>query len=160
MSGLLGGALAITMIAIAAKDARSFTIPDALVLVGLLLGVLNVSVTHEHQLAAGFAGAALRGSVLPLIFFSFRTLYRFVRGRQGIGLGDVKLVAVAGVWLNWMSISFAVDLAALAALAAVLVHAIRGQPVSGSSAIPFGLFFAPAIWLAWLLETISERLIG
>jgi leader peptidase (prepilin peptidase) / N-methyltransferase len=77
-----------------------------------------------------------------------------------MGLGDVKLAAVAGVWLDWMGISVAVDLAALTALGAVLVHAIRGGQVTGNSAIPFGLFFAPAIWLAWLLETISERLIG
>jgi len=158
--GLLGAALAVTMIAIAANDARSFTIPDKLVLAGLLLGLVNVSVAHADRLAAGFTNAALRGGVLALIFFGFRAIYRLVRHRQGIGLGDVKLVAVAGVWLEWMSVSVAVDLAVVAALAAVLVHAMRGQRVTGGSAIPFGLFFAPAIWLAWLIETISERLTG
>ncbi len=156
----MGGALAATMMAIAAIDARLFIIPDKLVLAGLLLALINVSVAHEGQLAAEFANAALRGGVLALLFFSGRTAYRLIRKRQGIGLGDVKLAAVAGVWLDWTSISVAVDLAALSALAAVLGHAICGRRVTGTSAIPFGLFFAPAIWLAWLLETIRERLIS
>ena len=158
--GLMGAALAVTMIAIAVNDARCFTIPDKLVLASLLLGFVNVSIAHIDHLAAGFANAAVRGVVLALIFFGFRALYRLIRHRQGMGLGDVKLVAVAGVWLDWMSVSVAVDLAVLSALAAVLVQAMRGQRVAGTSAIPFGLFFAPAIWLAWLIETISERLTG
>ncbi len=160
LPGLMGGALAATMMAIAAIDARLFIIPDKLVLAGLLLALINVSVAREGQLSAEFANAALRGGVLALLFFGGRTVYRLIRKRQGIGLGDVKLAAVAGVWLDWTSISVAVDLAALSALAAVLVHAIRGRQVTASSAIPFGLFFAPAIWLAWLLETIHERLIS
>ena len=156
----MGAALAVAMVAIAAIDARSFTIPDKLVLAGLLLGLVNVYVTHEDQLATGFADAALRASVLALLFFGGRTAYRLIRKRQGIGLGDVKLAAVAGVWLDWMSISVAVDLAAFSALGTVLAYLIRGRRVTGSSAIPFGLFFAPAIWLGWLFETITARLIG
>ena len=127
----MGGALAATMMAIAAIDARLFIIPDKLVLAGLLLALINVSVAREGQLAAEFANAALRGGVLALLFFGGRTVYRLIRKRQGIGLGDVKLAAVAGVWLDWTSISVAVDLAALSALAAVLVHAICGRRVTG-----------------------------
>jgi leader peptidase (prepilin peptidase) / N-methyltransferase len=152
--GLVGGGLAVTMIAIAAIDARSFTIPDKLVLVGLVLGFVNVAVAHDDQLITGFVNAALRGGVLMLLFFGARLAYRLIRKRQGIGLGDVKLAAVAGVWLDWVSISVAVDVAALSALAAVLILAVRGRRVTGTSAIPFGLFFAPAIWLAWLLQAV------
>jgi leader peptidase (prepilin peptidase) / N-methyltransferase len=158
--GAMGAALAVTMIAIAAVDARSFTIPDKLVLVGLLLGFLNAAIVHEGQVTAGLINAALRGGAFALLFLCGRSAYRLVRGREGIGLGDVKLAAVAGAWLDWMSISVAVDVAALSALAAVLVHAIRGRPISIGSAIPFGLFFAPAIWLAWFLKIIGGWLIG
>ena len=97
LPGLMGGALAATMMAIAAIDARLFIIPDKLVLAGLLLALINVSVAREGQLAAEFANAALRGGVLALLFFGGRTVYRLIRKRQGIGLGDVKLAAVAGV---------------------------------------------------------------
>jgi hypothetical protein len=40
----------------------------------------------------------------------------------------------------------------------VLIAALRGQRVTGVTAVPFGLFFAPAIWLAWLFEVMSLRL--
>ena len=50
LPGLMGGALAATMMAIAAIDARLFIIPDKLVLAGLLLALINVSVAREGQL--------------------------------------------------------------------------------------------------------------
>ena len=50
-------------------------------------------------------------------FFGLWALYRRLRGREGIGLGDVKLAGVAGVWLDWPTIPVAVEIAALAALA-------------------------------------------
>ena len=59
---------------------------------------------------------------------------------------------MAGVWLDWLAITFAVEIAALAALAAIALRALRGRRVTGKTPVPFGLFFAPAIWLAWLLQ--------
>jgi leader peptidase (prepilin peptidase)/N-methyltransferase len=46
----------------------------------------------------------------------------------------------------------------IAAFAALIIYAVRqfllGRPISATSRLPFGLFFAPAIWICWLLETI------
>ena len=69
LPGLMGGALAATMMAIAAIDARLFIIPDKLVLAGLLLALINVSVAREGQLSAGIcqcgtAGRCARASLL------------------------------------------------------------------------------------------------
>jgi leader peptidase (prepilin peptidase) / N-methyltransferase len=159
-AGILGGALAVVAIAIAAIDARRFIIPDGLVLAGVVLGFVNASIAQPNQWTAAFASAAMRGAVLALLFLGFRAAYRGLRNREGVGLGDVKLAAMAGVWLSWTSFAVAVDLAALSALALVLLHILRGRHVSGATAIPFGLFFAPAIWLAWLLEAVSARLMS
>ena len=78
-----------------------------------------------------------------------------LRGREGIGLGDVKLAAVAGVWLDWQMIPIAVEIATLSALA---VYALRqwvlGRSLRWTSRIPLGLFLAPAIWLAWFLDAL------
>ena len=57
--------------------------------------------------------ALLRGAVLALLFLGLRVLYRRVRGRDGIGLGDVKLAGVVGAWLGWVTIPIAVEIAAL-----------------------------------------------
>ena len=50
--------------------------------------------------AVGFA--LLRGAVLALLFLGAARRYRRLRGRDGIGLGDVKLAGVAGAWLGWL----------------------------------------------------------
>ena len=87
-----------------------------------------------------------------LLFWSLRWLYRRLRGREGLGLGDVKLAFVAGAWLDWTMIPVAIEIAALAALAVYGVWHFAGRdPVEATTRLPFGLFFAPAIWLAWFL---------
>jgi leader peptidase (prepilin peptidase)/N-methyltransferase len=98
--------------------------------------------------------ALVRGAVLAGGFLALRALYERLRGREGIGLGDVKLAGVGGVWLAWATIPVAVEIAALAALAVYVVRQLAGGRVMSATArMPFGLFLAPAIWLGWLLET-------
>lgn len=157
LAGLLGGLLGLVMLAIAAIDSRYLIIPDELVLAGLILGLIDAAVAPQ-QAESGFWLAVLRAIVLAALFLAFCWAYRRIRGREGIGLGDVKLAAVAGLWLTWFGAAVAIDIAALAALAAVLVSVLRGRTVTRTTRVPFGLFFAPAIWLAWLIEAVGERL--
>jgi leader peptidase (prepilin peptidase)/N-methyltransferase len=82
-----------------------------------------------------------------------RVGYARVRGRQGLGLGDVKLAAVAGVWLDWLMIPVALQLAVLMALSGtILQRLVAGRPISASARLPFGFFLAPSIWLGWFLQ--------
>jgi len=98
----------------------------------------------------------LRGGVLALVFLGLRVVYRGLRGREGIGLGDVKLAVVAGAWLDWLTMAIIVEIAAVAGLVTYLVRRYWfGQQLHMTSRLPFGLFFAPAIWLGWLLESSS-----
>lgn len=157
LSGVLGGGLALMMMAIAAIDARHFVIPNKLVLAALALGLLEAYFSGTNRLAGDLVGSALRATVLGALFLGFRIAYRHIRGREGLGLGDVKLAAVAGLWLGWMAAAIAIDIATLTALAIVLVAVARGRKVSGYTKVPFGLFFAPAIWLSWLIEALISR---
>jgi leader peptidase (prepilin peptidase)/N-methyltransferase len=157
LAGLLGAALALDVIAIAAIDARRFIIPDELTLAALVLGIANAGLDPWPEgWSAVFSsiGAALaRGAVLAGCFFALRALYARLRGREGIGLGDVKLAGAGGVWLAWSTIPVAIEIAALAALAVYVVRQLAGGRVMSATArMPFGLFLAPAIWLGWLLE--------
>ncbi len=152
--GPWGAGLAALMAAVAAIDARRFIIPDELTVAALALGLAYGVVTDVDTWAQALALSALRGATPALAFFGVRAAYRWWRGRDGIGLGDVKLAAVAGVWLDWATIPVAVEIAALAALGGYLVlHFGFRRTVRLTTRLPFGLFLAPAIWIAWLLET-------
>ena len=149
-----GGGLAVLMIAIAVVDARRFIIPDELTAGALALGFLNAAMQDSEMVAEALAFAALRGVVLTFAFLCVRVLYKRFRGRDGIGLGDVKLASVAGVWLDWSMVPIVIEIAALAALTIYATrHFCRGQTIRSTTVLPFGLFFAPAIWLGWLLQS-------
>jgi len=153
--GVAGGGLALLMIAIAVVDARRFIIPDELTIAALALGLVHAALLDTDAIMPSLATAALRGAVLALAFWGLRIAYGRLRGREGIGLGDVKLAGVAGVWLDWATMPVAVEIAALAALAVYAVKRFRGsRSVRRTIRLPFGLFFAPAIWIGWLLESI------
>jgi len=152
-AGALGGVLALVMMAVALIDARTFIIPDKLVVVALALGCLDAwMVQSEAAAPAALLVAVLRGLGVAVAFWLLREAYVRLRGREGIGLGDIKLAAVAGVWLDLPAVALAIEIAALAALTIVLIRALRGRRVTGKTPMPFGLFFAPAIWIGWLLE--------
>jgi leader peptidase (prepilin peptidase)/N-methyltransferase len=152
LPGYLGAVLALIVVAIAIIDARLFIIPDELTVAGFFLALVNAAVSESQGIeAAGYA--VLRGVVLAALFFGLRVGYRRLRGREGIGLGDVKLAGVAGAWLSLFTIPIAVEIAALAALAVYgLRHYAAGRAFDPVLKFPFGLFFAPAIWIGWLLD--------
>jgi leader peptidase (prepilin peptidase)/N-methyltransferase len=152
--GFLAAGFSIVMLTIALIDYHTFTIPDWLNVAGATLGTVSAAVREPDAMLEAAGMALLRGAFLALIFFLLRYGYAKWRGRQGLGLGDVKLAFVAGVWLNWLTIPLAIQLAALGALSAYLLRQLlSGQSISATNRMPFGLFFAPAIWICWILGT-------
>jgi len=156
--GVVGGGLAILMVAIAVIDARRFIIPNELTAAALALGFLNAAMQGSDLILGLLASAALRGAIMAIALLSVRILYRRIRGYDGIGLGDVKLAGVAGVWLDWWVLPVAIEIAALAAIAVYAVRFLYGRRPSArlKAKLPFGLFLAPAIWVGWLLQALFE----
>ena len=100
---------------------------------------------------------------LPLLLLMLA--YRRWRGRDGLGLGDVKLAAVCGAWLDLATVAAVIELAALLAIGAYVANAaLQRKPLRGTAFLPFGLFLAPSIWIGWLGETwyreLARRLAG
>ena len=151
--GAWGAGLAVLMVAIAAVDAHRFIIPDELTAAALVLGLAYAAVDDANTWLQALAWAVLRGATPALVFLGVRNGYRRWRGREGIGLGDVKLAGVAGVWLDWPTIPIAIEIAALGALGTYMVmHFYLRRTVRPTTRLPFGLFLAPAIWIAWILD--------
>lgn len=154
---LLACALGLTMLAIAISDARRFIVPDVLSLPAIPFGILasgllagagnadGVIIAHALAAVAGAGG-----------FWAVRHGFQLMRGYEGLGLGDVKLAAVAGAWTGWQGLAPVVLAASLAAMAFVLAsRRLAGRHVTEQTKIPFGAFLAPAIWLVWSLAQIG-----
>jgi leader peptidase (prepilin peptidase) / N-methyltransferase len=150
--GLLVAGFMPVLAAIAVIDGQHFIIPDELNATGLLLGLAYVTVFRIDP-AEDLLAALLRGGATALLFLALRASYRALRGREGLGLGDVKLAGVAGLWLSPLAIALAVETAALSGLLACGLAALfTGRVPQAAARLPFGLFFAPAIAITLILD--------
>ncbi len=146
---LAGAALGATAAAIVRADCRDFRIPDLANLAAGLLALASAAASEDAGAALGHALA--RGAAMFTAFFVFRALYRLWRGREGLGLGDVKLAGVAGLWLDSNALPLCIETACAAALATlVLRRLLTGVAIDPHGRLPFGAFLAPAIWATWL----------
>jgi leader peptidase (prepilin peptidase)/N-methyltransferase len=153
--GLLGAFLGALMLAIAATDYRRYIIPNELTGAAVALALLRAGTVGPDAGWEGLALAAGRALAIALPFLALMAFYRWWRRQDGLGLGDIKLAAVAGAWLGLVTVFVVVELATLTALGAYLLDAkIRRRPLKATAFLPFGLFLAPAIWLGWLAEAI------
>jgi leader peptidase (prepilin peptidase)/N-methyltransferase len=153
--GLFGAFLGLLMLAIAIIDSRRYIIPNELTAAALALALLRAGTVGPDAGWPGVVWAALRAAAIAVPFLALMIGYRRWRGRDGLGLGDIKLAAVAGAWLGWATIFAVIELATLSALGAYLVNGyLRKRPLKATAFLPFGLFLAPAIWIGWLIEAL------
>jgi leader peptidase (prepilin peptidase)/N-methyltransferase len=117
-------ALAMTLLAAAFIDAEHMYLPDAITVGGTLFGIATPGLRGLTWVDALFgAGVGFVGTWLPFIVG-----YKALRGRVGMGLGDAKLVMLAGAWFGWPGAVFALFAGAFqASIAALVVLAVRGK---------------------------------
>lgn len=152
VAALATGLLALLMALITLIDLKHFIIPDALSFPAVPLGaVANIAVFHGDDWLAGLTESALGAVLAAGSFFLLRALWFRLRGIEALGLGDVKLAAVAGAWLGPALLPSVCFAAALVGLAAATILALwPGRRVSLTDQMPFGSFIAPAILLFWI----------
>ncbi len=139
-------ALGWTLLVLAAVDALAFRLPDILTLPLLLAGLAVSWWLPGHDLS-GHIIAALLGMA---VFYAISWAYRRTRGRDGLGLGDVKLAGAAGAWLGWQPLPDVVLLACAVGLVWVGIATIRRGRTALGERIPFGVALCFALWLIWL----------
>ena len=148
------GALLLTwaLIALAFIDFDTQYLPDAITLpflwLGLLLNLGNVFATTRDSIIGAVAGY--------LVLWSVYHLFRLATGKEGMGFGDFKLLAMFGAWLGWAALPVIVLLSSLVgAIVGVSMIALRGH--DRNIPIPFGPYLAVAGWVAlmwgdWLVS--------
>lgn len=118
-------AFALSLVAVAFIDLEHMYVPDAITIGGALFGIATHSLRQEIDLLDAVIGAAVG---FALVWLPFSVLYRLLRGRTGMGLGDAKLVMLAGAWFGWPGAVFALLAGAVqGTLAAMVVLATRGR---------------------------------
>ena len=130
--------LSIFFIIIFFIDLKHYIIPNELTFPLKLIGFIksfdpNLNQTifpnYINSLLGGFFGYAI---IWLIIFF-----YKKVRNKEGMGLGDAKLMAVVGFWFGWLSIPFTIFISSAVALVLVIPSLIK-KTRNMSAQIPFG----------------------
>ncbi len=139
------------LLLLALLDLEHQWLPDRLTLpliaVGLAIGWAGLGPPLVDRLA----GAAIGWSTLMLIAAG----YRLLRGREGLGGGDPKLLAAIGAWVGAWHLPFILLGAGLIGLVSVALMRLRGQDVGAATRLPLGTFLALAAWPVWLAVAFS-----
>lgn len=118
-------ALGLGLVAAAFIDLEHLYLPDGITLGGTLLGLASVPIRPEATFRESIIGAVVGFLV---IWLPFILVYQWLKGRPGMGLGDAKLVMLAGAWFGWFGAVFALLAGAVQATAVTLaVLATRGK---------------------------------
>lgn len=133
------------LLALSLIDAEQQILPDVLVLpmvwVGLIVNAFGVFVTLD---------AALWGAVLGyLSLWSVYWLFKLVTGKEGMGYGDFKLLALIGAWGGWQVLPMTLVLSSVVG-ALIGLCLLRWRKASLGTAMPFGPYLAIAGWIAVL----------
>ena len=137
---LTWGLLAMSMI-----DCDHQLLPDALVLpllwLGLIANQFGLFTSLEDALWGAIAGY--------LSLWSVYWLFKLLTGKEGMGYGDFKLLAMLGAWGGWQVLPLTILLSSLVgAVLGVIMLRLRNQETS--TPIPFGPYLAIAGWIALL----------
>ncbi|MHA6287531.1 prepilin peptidase [Maricaulis sp. CAU 1757] len=147
-------ALFTALAALAWIDARTYRLPDWLTLPLIVLGLV-VNAGLWGSVWAPIAGAAIGYVSLVVIEHGYRAL----RGRDGLGRGDAKLMAAGGAWCGAWMLPLIVLIASLSAIVFILaISAVRRRLPDSAQPWPFGPWIALAIGVAWSIRVYDTPL--
>lgn len=134
------------LLALAAMDLRDFILADVLTLplIGVGLAVVGLS---NADAVAWHAAAAVAGFALMV---GIGAAYKQLRGREGLGFGDAKLMAAAGAWTGLAGLGTVLLYGSLLTLALAGILRRAGREIDGQTPLPFGAGLATGLWLTWL----------
>ncbi len=142
-----GAALLLTwvLVCLTMIDFDHYLLPDSMTLpflwVGLFLALFGIF-THPTD---AILGAILGYLVLWLVYWAFKIL----TGKEGMGYGDFKLLALLGAWMGWQALPVIILLSSLVgAIVGALLIVFKNH--DKSKPIPFGPYLAAAGWICLL----------
>ena len=149
--GLAGASFGWLLLTLAALDVKHHWLPDGLTallaLSGLAFSFLSLDPVLQDRLIGALAGFASLGLIAAL--------YKMIRGREGLGAGDPKMLGAIGCWLGWQALPLVIVGAGLVGLVVAISWRLRGKLVSADSILPLGSLMAVAAFPLWLFQASS-----
>ncbi len=133
-------------------DLEHFIIPNVLTFPMMIVGFLKSFDPNLPSLFPNYINSLVGGLFGYGVIWSIIYFYKQIRKKEGMGLGDAKLLAVVGFWFGWISIPFVLFLSSVLALLWVAPDLIK-KSKKLTSQIPFG----PYIILASILFFVSKQ---
>ena len=132
-------------------DFKHYIIPNVLTFSMMSLGFIKSFLPNLHPMFPNYINSLIGGIFGYGIIWSIIFFYKQIRKKEGMGLGDAKLLSAIGFWFGWFSIPFVIFLSSIIALLSVAPSLIN-KSKKFSSQIPFG----PYIILGTLIYLIFE----
>ena len=127
-------------------DFYHYILPDVITLPGIVFGVVAAALPY-----IGPPIAHWETSVIGVVaggggLFAFAWIFEKITGKVGMGLGDVKLLAMIGAWLGWQALPFTIFFAGLAGSVVGITWILLSDRDS-SQPIPFGPYLVAGAWI-------------
>ncbi len=153
MSGVIVTYASVAMLAgglgaLAWIDFKTGYLPDLLQLALTLAAIAILAL--GSPIGIGWTGALIGAAINGFVFWALRWVVTRVKGREAMGLGDVKLVAVGGLWLGPWALPYIMALSGILTLAAVGIASLIKRKALWHGEIPLGPGLAVGIFAAFL----------
>ena len=132
-------------------DLKHFIIPNELTITLMVIGIIkSIDPDLNNEIFPNFINSVLGGVIGYMLIWLIILFYKKVRNKEGMGLGDAKLLSAIGFWFGWVSLPFILFFSSFIALVSVLPDLIKNKK-NLTSQIPFGPFI--------ILGTLSYLLV-
>ena len=128
--------LSLSFIIIFFIDFKHYIIPNSITFPMMVLGFVKSFDPNINELFPNYINSLIGGVFGYGIIWSIIFLYKILRNKEGMGLGDAKLLAVIGFWFGWISVPFVIFSSSTVALFTVLPSLLKKNKKL-SSEIPF-----------------------
>ena len=128
-------------------DLKHFIIPNSLTFPLMFIGFIkSFDPNLDNFLFPNYINSLIGGVIGYLIIWLIIFAYKKIKNKEGMGLGDAKLLSAIGFWFGWVSIPFVLFLSSIIALGFSLPSLVN-KSKNLSSQIPFGPYIILGITL-------------
>ena len=149
---LIGAALGVGLLLIAVVDAEHFWLPNLFTLPLGAAGLMASAIFGPGQFIDHLIGAAVGFLALAAL----GALYKRLRGREGLGGGDARLLAAIGAWVGWAGLPTVLVWGSAAGLSWVVARAVARRALRRDEPLPYGVCLALGAWLTWLYGPLGR----